>query len=84
MLFEQNIASNVTRNQEPKHIKIKKTLHIPMHIRTQPYTPVHICTHPPPLIYPSRYTRTYHLAKTKKTVLHKASIGIVHKLPYRR
>ena len=48
-----------------------------MHIRTQPYTPVHICTHPPPLIYPSRYTRTYHLAKTKKTVLHKASIGDV-------
>ena len=42
MLFEQNIASNVTRNQEPKHINIKKT----NLTYTHPQTLVHTCALP--------------------------------------
>ena len=49
MLFEQNVASNVTRNQEPKHVK-----HIPILMHSDVFWPIlmhsdlswRILTHP--------------------------------------
>ena len=43
MLFEQNIASNVTKNQEPQHVK-QKTQKIHLYI-PKPTHPLHISAH---------------------------------------
>ena len=46
MLFEQNIASNETRNQEPKYTKHKfKKNYTPMHIHTHPCTNSYTSSH---------------------------------------
>ena len=64
MLFEQNIASNVTRNQEPKHINIKKLIK-PTHIHKLRCIHVHSLTHvhisAPTHLYPHSHKHQAHL-----------------------